>query len=356
MTGRLTVDLNALAQNYRTLAALDQGPCSAVIKADAYGLGMPPVARRLWSVGCRHFFVAFVEEGVQLRRELPDAEIFVLEGVHPDALQAMRAYRLTPVLNTVGQCDLWSDGDLPAALHIDTGMTRLGLPVETDPGSLPRLNLKYLMTHLARADEFSNFHTQAQVDAFSSAFARFQVAYPEIGLSINNSAALLSTDLGTPLPVALHRPGIALYGSHPGPISEGGDNCLQTVALLEGRVLQVREVEAGTAVGYGGTYVTQCPARLATINVGYADGVPRLLSNVGGVFAQQRRLPIVGRVSMDSIQVEIGTLELSEGDWVEIFGPNVPIDEVAAQCQTISYEVLTGLGQRLERTYLGDGA
>lgn len=368
-TARLQVDLDALAQNFHCLRqrgaqSLPADCAAAVVKANGYGIGMRMVAQRLYQEGCRRFFVATATEGGQLRDLLPDVHIYVLAGVTKQTLGDLLAQRLTPVLNTQQQCELWSTTPQAgsAALHIDTGMHRLGLSWDDDLSQLPALQLELLMTHFARADEWSDALRPQQIGRFVDCVAALREVHPNALLSLNNSAAILADQVTPESPLGgseasrIDRLGIGLYGVNPHTEQEAAvaKQALATVATLEGQVLQVRHAKAGATVGYGSTYCVSVPGRLVTIGAGYADGVPRLLSNQGHVFFQGRRLPIVGRVSMDSLVVELTdesalACEIHEGDWVEIFGPHLPVEEVAQQAQTIAYEVFTGLGSRLQR-------
>ena len=360
-TGRLTVDLDALARNYRTLvAAAAPAECGAVVKADAYGLGMRQVALRLRREGCRRFFVANVAEGRALRELLPDAAILVFEGaVTASSAAVCVTARLTPVLNSLGQVECWlgqaGGGERrPAAVHIDTGMTRLGMTAaEVDALAgredwLAQLRIELVMTHLACADEPEHPLNDAQLQRFAALRARL----PGAPTSIGNSAGMLT---GANRCGNVARPGIALYGGNP---FVDRHNPMAPVVTLEGRIVQLRSIEAASTVGYGATYATAAPARLAVLGVGYADGYPRCLGNIGVAAVADRRVPVVGRVSMDLTCVDVSGVEASRvhvGDWVELIGPRVPLEEVATAAGTINYEILTGLGCRLERRYVEQG-
>jgi alanine racemase len=347
MSGRLRIDLDALAANFQAFqAAAAPGASAAVLKADGYGLGARPLARRLWREGCRSFFVATAAEGVTIRTVLPEARIFVFEGVWRETLDELLRHALIPVLNHGGQLDCWlaCAAGRPAAVHIDTGMQRLGFPADAQPGTFAGLNLVLLVTHLACADEPRHPLNRQQLDRFR----RVHAGFPGVPASIANSAAML---LGREFASALGRPGIGLFGGNPCP---GSANPMATVVALEGRVLQMREVGAGETVGYGGSWRADAPCTLAIVGVGYADGLPRLLSNRGAVWLAGERRPIIGRVSMDLTAVDATGLAVREGDWVEFFGAHVELDEVAGWAGTIGYEVLTRLGPRLARCYVGD--
>ena len=364
---RLQVNLDALAENFHQLRRRGGqnkplNMSAAVVKANGYGLGMSFVARRLYQEGCRRFFVATVAEGVQLRSQVPDAYIYVLAGATSQTLGDLATYQLIPVLNTRQQCELWSPTRQAAALHIDTGMHRLGISWEDDLTQLPALQLELLMTHFARADEWSDTLRVQQTQRFENCFAALREQHPDILASLNNSAAVL-TDQVT-IDARFHseregcvdRLGLGLYGVNPHTQTDtpAAKQLLANVATLEAGVMQVRRVKAGATVGYGSTHCVSGSGRLVTIGAGYADGVPRLLSNRGHVFFQGYRLPIVGRISMDSMVVELSdemamTCEIDEGDWVEIFGPHLSVEELASQAQTIAYEIFSGLGSRVQR-------
>ena len=355
----LTIDLAALAANYRRLADTASGAlCAGVVKADAYGLGAAGVAPVLADAGCRHFFVAHLEEGMELRRHVPaDATIAVLngspEGVEGDFL----AHDLLPVLNSLEQIEGWqkaaraSGRRLPAILQVDTGMARFGLASEeldallADPDGLAGLDLRLVMSHLACADDPAHPANAAQRAAFEAARARF----PGVRASLAASSGIF---LGPDYHFDLVRPGAALYGIAP---QAGAPNPMRPVVRLQGRVVQVRHVPAATPVGYGHTARVSGPARLATVAVGYADGLLRSASNQGAAWLGDERLPLVGRVSMDSIVLDASALPegaIAAGTLVDLIGPHQDVDAAAGAAGTIGYELLTGLGSRFCRRYL----
>jgi alanine racemase len=360
--GQLTINLSALRGNWRRLAGR-LGPsvaCAAVVKADAYGLGAEEVVAALAAEGCRDFFVAQLSEALPLRRLMPaGARLFILNGLMPGAEGACRAAGAIPVLNSVQQALRWralaedTGRPLPAALQIDSGMSRLGLsPAELDillaDGAFFRhVPLALVMSHLACADEPSHPANVAQRSAFEAMAARL----PQAPRSLANSGGVF-------LPEGFHgdlaRPGVALYGAAP----IGGEaNPMEPVVSLTARVVQVRDVAAGQGVGYGLTYARKTAGRIATVGVGYADGWPRALSNRGAAWFNGVRLPIAGRVSMDSFGLDVTSLAdlgltLKLGDQVELIGPDQTLEEVARAADTIPYEILTRLGRRYARTYL----
>jgi alanine racemase len=351
-SARLRVDLNALARNFALLRArAEPGECAAVVKADAYGLGAVPVARRLLREGCRRFFVATLAEAAVVRTVSPDVSIYVLEGAVAGAVDELAALRVTPVLNTLEQVARWR-GHGRALLHIDTGMARLGLSaadvveLAANRELLAGVELEFVMTHLACADEPEHPLNREQIARFD----RLRALLPPAPTSIGNSAGVL---LGGPHRGDLVRPGIALYGGNP---LGAGANPMATVVALTAPILQIREADEPLTVGYGATYVARPPARIAVVGAGYADGYPRCLGNRATAAVAGQRVPVVGRVSMDLTCVDLSAVpreRVRVGDSVELIGPEVSLDEVAEAAGTISYEILTGLGARLVRNYVG---
>lgn len=357
-SGYLTVDLKALRQNYQYLTERTAPvPVAAVVKADAYGLDVTRIAPVLFDAGCRNFFVAHSSEAFRLKPLLPaDARIFVLNGLQPGAEEPCADAGIIPVLNSLEQVENWAHvalmrgARLPAVLQIDSGMSRLGLPPEelqalaADNSMLDGVDLLFLMSHLASGDESESEQNADQLAALREASALF----PSLPFCFANSGGIF---LGTDYHGVLARPGIALYGGAP---TDALANPMKPVIRLDVRVVQTRTVPAGTRVGYGAAHVTTEETRLATIAAGYADGLPRSLSHKGAAYYGGIRLPIVGRVSMDSITIDIsalppGTLKL--GSLVELIGPHQTLEAMAADAGTISYEILTSLGNRYHREY-----
>ena len=338
--GRLRIDLDAVVGNWRKLDAL--APSAGVVKADAYGLGMDRVAPALRRAGCRSFFVAGLDEGAALRTLLPDAEIAVLSAPVEGFQPVYREYRLLPVLNHAGDLAAWPDED--AVLHIDTGMTRLGLD-PTDAAALDRRRFRLVMSHLACADEPAHPLNETQRRLFAELAARFDAP-----ASLANSSGIF---LGAGYRFDLARPGAALYGLNPTP---DGPNPMQPVVRLEARVLQVREVDRPLTVGYGAASEVRAGQRLATVAAGYADGYLRAASPRAGASLHGQRVPLIGRVSMDSIVLDVTGLprgSVKPGDWAVLIGEGMDADELADAAGTIGYEFLTSLGARYARTYTG---
>jgi alanine racemase len=350
----LTIDLNAIRENYRRLAARLGGAkrCAGVVKADAYGLGAAEVAPALAQEGCSSFFVAHVEEGMTLRGVLgPAPAIFILNGLPPGAEPDCSVHGLVPVLNSLEQLKAWrrmavqSGRRLPAALQVDSGMSRLGMaPAEVEavsrnPEALAGIELELVMSHLACADEPDNPANAAQ----RAAFERLAAMLPPAPHSLANSSGIF-------LGYDLARPGAALYGINPTP---GQPNPMRPVVRLAAKVIQTRDLPDGVGVGYGHIFRTAGAMRAATISLGYADGWPR--HAVAGAFFKGVRLPFAGRVSMDSIILDISALPpdaLATGDLVDLIDDNQAVDDVARLAGTIGYEILTGLGHRFHRRYV----
>ncbi|WP_439598028.1 alanine racemase [Falsiroseomonas sp.] len=354
--GVLTVDLAAIVANWRDLQARHGAACAGVVKADGYGLGAVPVARALLAAGCRTFFVAHLTEGLALREALGAGPgIIVLNGFAPGADAGAG---LWPVLNSLGDVAAHAAAGQgggvprPALLHLDTGMSRLGLDrqeqavLAADPGRFAGLDLRFVMTHLACADDPSHPLNASQAARFAAAAAAIAPGVPR---SFANSSGLF---LGAAFRSDLARPGCALYGINPTP---GAPNPMRQVVTLEVPVLQVRQIGPGETVGYGAGYTAERNVRVATVAAGYADGYLRSLSGRSLALFQGRAVPLMGRISMDLTTFDASDFpDLQPGCRLMLVGGagNTP-DDIAARCGTIGYEVLTSLGSRYQRRYLG---
>lgn len=337
---RLTIDPDAVVRNWTALAARAQADAGAVVKADAYGLGIEVVAPRLAAAGCRTFFVALYSEAMTLRRLLPDVTIYVLNGVFDAAREAVAA-NLRPFLSSPDAVAEWP-ADAPFALNVDTGMNRLGLTVaEALAHTGPRPAL--IASHFACADTPDHSLNRAQEAAFATA----RHAFADVPASFANSAAILTR------PDAhydLVRPGIAMYGG----VAAEGVAALEPTVRLEARVIQVRTAAAGTTVGYGASETLARDSRVAIVSLGYADGYLRAaggadMTRGAPAFVNGVATRLVGRVSMDLIAVDVTDAPCARGDHIELIGPNVALDTVASHAGTIGYELLTGLSRRAER-------
>ncbi|SMD07241.1 alanine racemase [Rhizobium sp. RU36D] len=365
---RLTIDLGAIADNWRDMARRSgRARASAVLKADAYGLGIEDVGQTLYRAGARDFFVAVPAEGATLRPYAPEARIFVLSGIWPGQEETFFNNDLVPVIASEEQLAFWmavltERGPYPCAVHVDTGFNRLGLPLAaalelTDDVSQPTsFDPVLVMSHLACGDTPTSPMNKAQLEKFLMVSAAFE----GVEASLSASAGIF---LGSDYHFDLTRPGIALYG---GEAVNGAKNPMREVVKAEARILQIRDAKAGESVSYGAAHVFSRDSRLAVASVGYADGYLRNLSGAGiplrqtgilgasGVIAG-RPVPVLGRVTMDLTIFDVTDLPdhaVRAGDYVELFGPAMQVDDVARAAGTIGYEMLTGLGLRYERLYL----
>lgn len=355
----LTVDLAALAANYRAIRDRALGADTAgVIKANGYGLGAREAAETLAAQGCDVFYVARVEEGMGVRREQKDASIFVFDGVLPRTEDELVEYELTPVVNSLEQLERWNgyghriQRRLACSLHIDTGMRRLGLPEAETARLVDQLSafdaveITQVISHLASADVSGSEQSRQQLKRFSE----IRKQLPMGQASLANSAGIY---LGPDYHFDLVRPGIALYGGKPLPESQEA-NPMKNVATLEAPIAQLREAEPGETVGYGATYTIDRPTIVATIPVGYADGFLRSSSSRGSVAVAGHMAPIIGRVSMDLITIDVSDVPsqvLYPGAPVEMLGEYCRVDDVAAVAGSIPHEFLTNLGHRFAVNY-----
>jgi alanine racemase len=338
----LTIDLNAIRLNYQTLSAQLNGiDCACVVKANAYGLGVHAVAPALWDTGARTFFVALPEEGVELRTILPEADIHVLVGLLPNSEQTYLDHNLTPVLNSFDQIERWQNRG-PCDLHIDTGMTRLGIPLNRLE-DVPAMEFDIVMSHFACADEVDHPLNTKQINDFGDSLD--QLTYQRASLA-NSAGIFLSSDAH----FDMGRPGCALYGINPTPHLP---NPMQNPVTLQGQIVQIHEIDTQESVGYGATQRLISGQKIATIAVGYADGYLRSLSSSGSVFIGDQEAKVMGRVSMDAIGIDVTDIDCFEGQWVDLIGPHNPPDVLAEQAGTIGYEILTNLGTRYQRVYQG---
>jgi alanine racemase len=354
--GVLDIDLGALAANWHALRAIHNGPVSAVLKANAYGIGAELAAARLFAEGCRHFFVAHLDEAIDIRHHVPGAMLAVLNGMLPGTEAAYLEHDITPVIGNLADLARWSATArergcrLPALLHVDTGMARLGLDaaeaatLADEPQRLDGINLRYVMTHLVSAECPTDPINTAQRERFRLACEKL----PASPRSLANSSGIF---LGGAFASDLARPGAALYGVNPTPDLT---NPMRPVVRLRGQVLQVRDVKPGETVGYNGIWTATVPSRIATVGIGYADGWLRSLSGRGRAFFDGRPVPLVGRVSMDLTTFDITDHPaIRPGTWLDFIGPDCPVDDVATAAGTNGYEILTSLGRRYKRIVHG---
>src|SRR5712672_1337344 len=366
-TGVLTVDLDAIVANWRKLEKTGvPAECAGVVKANAYGCGAEQVARALSNAGCKTFFVATLDEARVVRAAVPPtAAIYVLDGFLQNSGEAYARINCKPVIGDLYELAEWdvfcrrTGWNGGAAIHIDTGMHRLGLTVTEALGLIPRINagdhgITLVMSHLASAEQLNNPVNVRQLTAFREIASLFT----GVPTSLANSSGVY---LGAPFQFDLVRPGAALYGVNPTPES---DNPMQPVLELKARIVQIRNIERGETVGYGGTWTARRPTRIAVVSAGYADGYFRAASANDGtrgaeVIVAGRRCPVAGRISMDLMAIDITDLPpkaVRRGHMVTLIGEGITVDELAHHFGTIGYEVLTSLGRRYARIYRGGAA
>jgi alanine racemase len=360
-SGVLTIDCRAIVRNWKALSShAAPAECAAVVKADAYGLGLQPVAKALAAAGCTTFFVAQLAEARRLRAALPDATIYVTNGLVSGTAQGFAEINAQPVIGNLAELaewdgfrsiNKWTGG---CALHFDTGMNRLGLSVDEAAAlavraKMPDHGFSLIMSHFACSDEPEHPLNTRQIETLRDIRAEFR----GIPTSIANSSGIF---LGASAHCDLVRPGIALYGGNPTP---GFENPMEPVVTLTGRIAQLRTAGRDTTVGYNATWTAKRESKLAIVTVGYADGYPRPVGTSDSLTGGQalvagRRCPVVGRVSMDLIAVDITDLPpgtVKRGDYVTLIGDGITIDEFAGWSRTISYDVLTRLGHRYHRVW-----
>lgn len=361
----LTIDLGALVSNWRALSGLaGTGHAGAVVKADAYGIGIEPAVSALAQGGCDTFFVAHVSEGIRARTVAPDATVYVLNGLLPGTCDAYAAHRLSPVLGSHDELLEWAGfrqggaAVAHAALHVDTAMNRLGLwqgeglsLARERKDTIEAAGIGLVMTHFASSEDAGDPANARQIAAFS----HIVEALPGIPASIKNSSGHFLKDCPS---YQVTRPGYALYGGNPTPTQP---NPMKPVVGLTARIIQLRDVEAGTQVGYNGRWTAKGKRRLATICLGYADGYPRNASapeGTAGGFALVDGVscPFVGTVSMDLVIVDVTEAPpaaCKRGAAVTLIGGSLDLESVGASAKTIGYEILTNLGRRYARRYVG---
>ncbi len=355
----LEIDLDAIASNWKFLGErLSHGArCAAVVKADAYGLGMAEIAPVLGRAGCKTFFVASLNEGLELRALLPRAQIAVLNGLAMGEPADFAKGRLLPVLNDLGQVRQWRDyarprGGAPAMLHLDTGMARLGLPPQelrqlaAEPSLLAGFKLALILSHLACAGEPAHPMNLEQLDAFRAALRLL----PRAPASLAASSGIF---LGGDFHFDMVRAGAALYGVNPLP---GRPNAMTQVLRLKAKLLQVRDVDRGETVGYGAAHRMERAGRIATVALGYADGWLRSSCDRGIARVGGKPAPVIGRISMDLLTIDVTGIDeqvACPGAYADMLDDRYGVDDAAFAAQTIGYEILTALGRRCVRVYRG---
>jgi alanine racemase len=355
----LQINQHIIKENYKALCNISSAEVGAALKANAYGLGVQHIAPILKHAGCKHFFASSCDEGIELRKILGSkANIYILLGVFKSELEAFLEYGLIPVLNHLSQIEIWQgyaaklNRKMPCVLHIDTGMHRLGMPlyevesldVNTD---MYKLDILYIISHLASAEDIKNPSNLEQL----SKFTQYTTKFSGIKRSLANSSGIF---LGADYQFDLVRPGAAIYGINPTPFLE--QSKIKNPVKLVAPIIQVHHLPPGSSIGYNGIYTNKdtksCP--IATIAIGYADGFARVFSNKGEVYINGFKAPVIGRVSMDLITIDVSNVPVKEvylGASVEVIGDNCTPDKLAKLSGTNSYEILTMLGDRYEKIY-----
>ncbi len=355
----LTVNLDAVRANYRLLAETAAGArCAAAVKADGYGMGMAPVSRALASAGCDCFFVENLDEGITLRAALQDATIYIVKGFYSDSPDAFLEHGLRPVLVTTEQITRWleviaAQGPLPSIVKVNTGMNRLGLAeadtraLAADTATLDVLKPDYLMSHLA----FSEDPDHPMNDAQRQKFDELRALFPGLPASLAGSGGVM---MGKDYHYDMVRPGVGLYGGNP---FTRRPNPFAEVARLQGKILQIREIDSGESVGYGATHRATAPARIAIVGAGYGDGYGRGFDNQGAGILNGIKVPMVGRVSMGSVAVDVSECppdSVVVGEYLTLLGDGISLDDAARASGRSAYELLTSLSQCPGRRYLGE--
>ncbi|MBY0462138.1 MAG: alanine racemase [Alphaproteobacteria bacterium] len=355
----LTVHLDAIASNYRYLRGLvSPSICASVLKADSYGLGIEAIAPLLYNEGCRHFFVAYTNEAVALKSALSSVErnshIYVLNGPYLKGWQSYYHHnQFIPVLNDLEAVQEWQSygkeivEKMATVLHFDTGMKRLAIQFEDFSKLLQskpdHLDIRLIMSHLSCADEKTNPANLEQLSEVNS----IKKQHPNLPISLASSGGIF---LNPDYYFDMVRPGMALYGYNSVPEDA---NKLMPCVELEAMILQIQDVKTNEYVGYNRTFQTKSPSKLATLAIGYADGVPWAICNQGGyVLIKDKKAPIVGRGSMDLISVDITDIpNVSVGDWANLLGNEITLDHWAKAAKSSNYELLLKLGKRLRKIY-----
>ena len=349
---QLTINLSAIQANYKTLKNKVGNACevAGVVKANAYGLGVAPVSEALQKVGCKTFFVATLPEAIELRMILGDEPLIaMLNGYQDQNSKLYLENNITPVINDMTELDAYKKqgNNLPAMIHIDTAMNRLGIdPDEISPEDLKDCDVKAIMSHFASSEDKKSDLNTKQAERFDKVTAKF----PDIPKSLCNSSGIF---LSESYHYDLVRPGMALYGLNPTPYA---DNPTQSVITLDAEILQMHAVKKGEMTGYNATHRFENNSEVAIVDIGYADGIFRSLSNNTNLYWNGTPCPVRGRISMDLTIVDLGNIPENKrpkaGEMLEVIGPNQTADDLARDAETIGYEILTSLSRRYERKYI----
>mgnify|MGYP000385005982 CR=1 FL=1 len=349
----LIIDLKKLQQNYKIIQKrTPKSEVWAVVKANAYGLGVNQVANALIKSGCNTFFVATLDEGLELRNITKKSTIYVFHGVRGGQEKLFYNNKIVPILNDIGDIGVWKkfattcNKKLPAAIHIDTGMNRLGFGLD-DAMETQSFKLEFMMSHLACADDKDHPKNKEQLINFN----RARKLFPGIKYSFANSAGIFSDKC---YHFDIVRPGCSLYGVNP---TKSQKNPVNNVIKLNSKIIQIRKLTKQETIGYGATAKLKSGSKIAVIPVGYADGYLRALSNHSYCYIDNIKTPVIGRISMDLITIDVTSLpdnKLYIGKEVELIGEKITVDDLANNAKTIGYEILTRLGSRFKRVYLNN--
>lgn len=339
----LEVNLNKIINNYNKLKSLSgSAKCAAVVKANCYGLGDKEICLKLEKENCQDFFVATINEAISLRKYIKEANIYILNGPNQNEISHYKNYNLTAILNNQEQIDYWQETNLPCNIHLDTGMNRLGVKnIRKD--ELRNLNIQYIMSHLACGDEKNNPYNLEQLNKFEN----FYRENPEYKYSLANSSGIF---LGKNFRYDMVRAGCALYGINP-----CDKNNMENIVTLKAKIINISNIDSQEYVGYGATYRAKHKIRLATLGIGYADGYNRLLGNRSYVYFKKHKIPVIGRISMDLVTIDITNIadnEIENNMYVELINNHIDVNIMAKLCNTIGYEILTSIGNRVKREYI----
>lgn len=359
MSGELIIDLGAICQNYKILDDLSADSCetAVVVKANAYGTGAVRVVPELYKAGARSFFVSTSDEGIQIRGILPEAKIYILNGFWNKTHDVYQQYNLIPVLNSLYEIKSYQNQArrighaLPAVLHFDTGMNRLGIIADEakilcdDLSLLDGFDLDFIMSHFSSSDEKNSSVNIEQYRCFQ----KLSSCFKDVKKSLCNSGGVL---LSKDYHLDITRPGIALYGGNP---IWGEANIMQPVVSLCAPIIQIHSVKKGEKAGYNGIYCFDDDGDVAIVSIGYADGILRSSENIGSLYFNGHKMPIRGRISMDLVICDLSEVPQKDypdiGDMVEVIGVHQTLDDLACNARTISYEILTSMGPRYNRIY-----
>ena len=344
----LEISANRLIYNYSFFSNINKNTiAAATIKANAYGLGDLEIFKILYKAGCRNFFVATLNEGIKLRTKYKIGNIYILNGTEKNQISLFKKYNLIPIINDFNESKLIKNNNIIYGLHVDTGINRLGFNYDkVNEKILADKNLKIVISHLSSADEINNPYNNFQKEKFDILINKFIKRKILVSLSNSHGSIISHQYLFN-----LIRPGIGIYGGHH---NKKLKKYLKPVVKLKGKVLQIKEVLKNEFIGYNQTYITKKKTYIAIIGIGYADGVSRLLSNKGFVYFKKEKFKILGRVSMDTITINITKKHkiIKIGNYVEIINYEHGVDKIAAKCKTISNEILTAISSRVKRVYV----